>query len=599
MILSRFLGKLFGNQPRLYILCVGAFIFLYMAAVDYFVPMWSDEFAYSFVLNTDIRINGPAEILLSAQRIYLTWSGRSLIFIIHQTLIWLGEHWFDVSNALVFTTFIFLLPPTVIRRKWNSYKDLYLLLLVTGTAWFSLPIPGETIFWQTGSINYLWPATIMLVFLLPYRRIFDLAYPKTSSWRKLAGMALLGIITGSTQETAAATVIIYLVLVLGWRMVVEFRQAKSVFLPPTWAISGLAGVLIGAAIVFLAPGNQRRLEIMYGDMPLLQRLANFPSSLSAIIKHEAFLFIILAIAAMAAGLVFLLRKKIGPPTPGMFTKALIFFTAGTGSLLVMAVSPEFSYRAAFSGSVMFFCAFLALVEIILPAASSRPILTTAGNLILTAVCTAAIISGAGVFNDYRAIHQKVFQRQHIMDDELSRGNRDIRLPELGVTPSRFVFIYDIGIYRFGNTNQQFAHYYNLNSVVLDKPSIIIDFNEPPPYDLYQLVYDTGNGYRWNEPVSVSIVNNIESGRSVPFALPDLKIKNVRFDPGLQPGRTFKIKAVELNLGGISTTLSGQNLFERLVIATDMKNLRLENGLVVFETTGTDPGIELQAVDMLR
>jgi hypothetical protein len=82
-----------------------------------------------------------------------------------QFFCWVGKDSFNLINAIVFTAL-----PILITRITKS-KNLELVVIFTAIIWFFVPVPGETVFWLSGAVNYLWPTTCLIVYIHLYSNI--------------------------------------------------------------------------------------------------------------------------------------------------------------------------------------------------------------------------------------------------------------------------------------------------------------------------------------------------------------------------------------------------------------------------------------------
>lgn len=120
--------------------------------------------------------------------------------------------------------------------------------------WWSVPIYGQAFAWLTGACNYMWPAAISLIFLLPY---FDLLRARAPRHPLVWCIALipLGFWAGGGSETLGPAV--WLLSLLTLLLARRF---------PLWGIIGFLSSLTGVLVQALQPGNLKR-QRAGGDDP--------------------------------------------------------------------------------------------------------------------------------------------------------------------------------------------------------------------------------------------------------------------------------------------------------------------------------------------
>lgn len=135
-------------------------------------PEFLDDYVYKFVFDKtgpdySQRISNLWDVFRSQYGFYFAWNGRTVVQWTAQLFCGLlGKQVFNVMNALVFAAFIYLLRRQVAapgRLTLFSYAVVVALVLM-------LPTFCETFLWVTGSVNYLWCSTGVLLFLWYYEK---------------------------------------------------------------------------------------------------------------------------------------------------------------------------------------------------------------------------------------------------------------------------------------------------------------------------------------------------------------------------------------------------------------------------------------------
>ncbi len=240
----------------------GIYLFLYI--FNYLHPLnFGDDYIYAFIwqgnpmsvpLTEDaVRVTSLKDIFVSQWLHYFTWGGRTVAHVLVQFFMWTGKNLFNFFNA-----FIGVLLVTEIywcickgRISFNFMPgSLYWIFLLL---WTFTPAFSSVFFWLAGSCNYLWSNTFQLAFLLPYVRKYYSAEKEKD--RNIIFKAVLffgGIVAGWTNENSVCWIIlwVFLFLYVSWKD----NTLES------WMVVGASGLLIGYALLMLAPGNVARLH---------------------------------------------------------------------------------------------------------------------------------------------------------------------------------------------------------------------------------------------------------------------------------------------------------------------------------------------------
>lgn len=222
-----------------------AICFTAIYSLNRLTPIISDDFAYLFVYGEDGRITSIKDIIHSQINHYYMWGGRSVVHFIAQVLLMLPKYIADLLNTLVYVSYISLIYMHIKGRAKNS---ILLFLMVNLGVWFLQPVLGDTVFWLTGSANYLWGTWLILLFLLPFRLYRGRISTPILQILYSICIFILGILAGWTNENTAAAM---LVIIIGF--FIYYRSHKWSI--PVWAIAGFAGAVIGFIIMIAAPGN--------------------------------------------------------------------------------------------------------------------------------------------------------------------------------------------------------------------------------------------------------------------------------------------------------------------------------------------------------
>lgn len=315
------------------IILIGVFFF----SLNSLYPIYLDDWHYSFSLVGQEKISSLPDILIGQYAHYFDWGGRSVLHTIAQILLWIGEPWNNFINAIAYiilTLIIYFIANK--GNKTNSVLFIYINIFV----WFTLPALSQNLLWITGSANYLWGG--LLVFsLLYYYTSFYLKNEEKSSNLKTAGVLILGILAGWTNENTSIALIFF---ILGLLILLKIQKKKI----PAWMITGLIGTIIGCLIMILAPGNAIRSK---NDLWVAHQLREtdisfyfyrFVTVTKLAFKHlliPSCIYLILVIAYWIKSKKELKKEKL--------YLSVLFFSTSVVATIVMSGSPMFPERAWF------------------------------------------------------------------------------------------------------------------------------------------------------------------------------------------------------------------------------------------------------------
>lgn len=214
--------------------------------------MSPDEYNYSFVVGLEPthKISNLSDLFFSERSMYATWTGRVLVHTVMQIFLWIGLPIFYVLNPIMMILFIFLIIK-ISKNKFNMFNlSIVLFSLLTLIQCFA-----DKFIWTAGSINYLWSATSMLVYIYYlYNIVVD--YKKLSPLEVIIFL-LSALTTGLSQEniTFVTGSFVILLAITNFKKFLKFDFKKKILI-----ITSV--LLFGCGFLFLitAPGNFARLD---------------------------------------------------------------------------------------------------------------------------------------------------------------------------------------------------------------------------------------------------------------------------------------------------------------------------------------------------
>ena len=243
-------------------------IFIFMLALNHFMPIHRDDYNYAMIWKTGVHIASFSDVISSGVQHYLLHGGRTVTVFCLQLFLWLGKTAFDIANALMFLALVVLVTMHA-RRSVSFWRTPHLLAASALLLWLALPHFGEVAVWKSGSTVYLWSAVPACLFLLPYNLALKNAAARKDVRRiwAILPMFLLGILAGWSIENLAVTVVL---TVFGVSL---YTQRKYGFLP-LWMIAGALGALLGLVGLVAAPGNYVRYDVQGADKGILAHIGN-------------------------------------------------------------------------------------------------------------------------------------------------------------------------------------------------------------------------------------------------------------------------------------------------------------------------------------
>jgi len=294
-----------------------------------------DDYSYTFNFVTKERIDSFADIFQSLGIHYTHVNGRLPVHFFAHFFLWMGKGVFNVANTAAFAGLVTLV-------YYHAYGTLrrfrpYAWLAMFAGLWVLTPAFGESFLWVTGASNYLYGMLMILLYLIPYRRLPDAERPTGKPW--YVPLALLGgVLAGWTNESTGGALAVVLVCLIAWRLI----EKKPL---PLWCWAGLLGCVAGLFIMVLAPGELNRLNSAggMGGLGTILRRAIF-------ITAKLLRYLWPGILAWLLLFAYFLRRRCDIKR---LIYPVIFLLAGCAAAYAMAFSPQMPDRI-WSGPIVYF-----------------------------------------------------------------------------------------------------------------------------------------------------------------------------------------------------------------------------------------------------
>lgn len=340
MSLFQYINRTLNSSRSLILFAIFAGYFFVRTTL---LPIVHDDFCYAFIwdgehggnlaamhtgspeLEHRERVDSFADIAQSMWSHYFTWGGRVLAHTLVQFFMWIGKPYFNVANTIIFIALILVIVNLANTWLKISRKALIWIFLSLNlfAAWSM-----NTMFWLTGSCNYMWMSFFQLFFLTPYVKALR-SHEVGNSTLNTVIMIILGILAGWSNEVGALVTIFLTILM------VVMCKAQGLFRP--WMLAGLVMLIVSCAFMILAPGNFARLELAHPNFHYTPELlisfltVPFPRIIAADL-----------IALLPMFVYFFKRPKGRLNTPEILMLAFAF--GGFLVPVIMLFSPEFNLR---------------------------------------------------------------------------------------------------------------------------------------------------------------------------------------------------------------------------------------------------------------
>ena len=255
-----------------------------MLVMNMLTTLKEDDMSYTLVDGLWTPIGSLADLARSIYNHYWSTNGRLADVLAITFAGGLGKMAFNVCNTLVFGLMAHLLSLLATGRR--SVLVLVGFFTVVGTCY---PVPGETMLWLAGSINYMWAITASL--LLVYYLTRD-GQAVTMGWGRGVMLFLAAAVAGGFNEATSVGFLAGLCL---------FYACNRRRFTPVVGVA-LAGYLVGLLLIVSSPGAWQRAAA--GDIAINMSFDRLLSSRFFIFKEKMLRFItpLLALAMCVVAL---------------------------------------------------------------------------------------------------------------------------------------------------------------------------------------------------------------------------------------------------------------------------------------------------------
>jgi len=155
-----------------------------------------DDYNYAMIFGgDDLKITSFTEIKESSKFLYESWTGRILPHILVGLFMTTNVWVFYILNTIMFLILL------VIITRFISRKNTYLTLIMAFGFFVYGTMFGEKFAWISGSLNYLWTAVALMVYLYTFYGYF-VENKDLNKWKKII-LTLSGFVVGFLHEVTA------------------------------------------------------------------------------------------------------------------------------------------------------------------------------------------------------------------------------------------------------------------------------------------------------------------------------------------------------------------------------------------------------------
>ncbi len=405
------------NKYKICLLYFTIFVLLWL--LTYYTPVdIGDDIAYMFVFGENGRpIHSVLDCFVSQYNHYFVQHGRvPVMFLVQLFDAVLGKDLYNICNGIVFCITLYLLVKLTFQRQ-----NVFPIILAVFLIFFFVPAFGDTHLWLTGSIDYMWASTFILLFLFLFRR-----YSNQTPSLHLLWICPFSLIVGMCHEAFSLSLSFGLFVYL-------YIERKHLF--NTAALPIAVAFIIGTLLLSFAPGTQRRLQLESGIdmMYFLKRIVAGIYSLFFTLRIFWF-FIILFIYAC---------RKNRIDAKQFLMQHILVFSAMVVSPAILFVDARYGGRINYATEVLALIMLLHLIYRFEPIKSKKFLSFSCALILLLSYIPVASVAREN-FNNYRNVKK-----------QLEEKNQLVRVPQLRKVNS-FESRYLHGIVGFGEQSYFFA-----------------------------------------------------------------------------------------------------------------------------------------------
>lgn len=276
-----------------------AVFLLLQAAVLFSVPLFGDDYYYGSFLKKGMSFFVTENVVH-----YTKTNGRAVVHLLDELLLAGGTNYlwkifnlFSIAVSVYFTAAVassrFAFSHTPSDEEKRRFSRM-LIIICTLTGLLEIGILRQTLYWATGSMNYLFPYALFICYYYFLRRDIEKETASSSLWA-------LGFFAGFSSEQAGFATLATTVAIL----VMHYVKRRT---PPlSQYFTNLVAVGAGFALQIFAPGNAMRTSYYpeFYAKSIIERISENLKPLYNIIFNidGIYIFVLIAFCCLAFFLV--------------------------------------------------------------------------------------------------------------------------------------------------------------------------------------------------------------------------------------------------------------------------------------------------------
>ena len=314
------------------------FVFGFIFVLNHNTEFVTDDFIYQFVFEgrypspTTRLLSNPFEIFGSMANHWSMWGGRVTVHFLLQLAFLLGRNFFDVFNSIMF-----VLLGILIYLHIDSKRKLNIPLLITiyAVVFLFVPQPGSTIFWKSGSANYLWSSVLIMIMTLIFKKHFDNENSIKDNNKNSILLLIYGLLIGCANENTGCALIVSILIFIAFY---KIKYNKI----PKWSYFALGGTVVSYLFLLVSPGNYLRTEEMYPGVKYgFTNLIDYTLKITKLTNKYIGIIIIIAVLTF---IIILKEKKSVKSFINDYGNQIIFFIFSFISVYSLVLSPAYPER---------------------------------------------------------------------------------------------------------------------------------------------------------------------------------------------------------------------------------------------------------------
>ena len=449
-------------------------------------PVHTDEYMYSFIFGTDIKITEPIQLIISLKRMYLEWSGRLVSNFLQQFLIYIGLDIFAILNSFVIILILYFSSKIILKllneTKYRKQEFIIVNILIFIFIWFFTPSFSQDFIWMVGSANYAWPLLLNIILLYYYLTLNKNDKINTKY------IILLFLVAVSNESSVIFTGIFMTLNVIIEKLAKKEIQKNKFF--------SLIFFSIFSLVLILSPGNLVRIKNESGVF--FPRNTIFEKAIY-ILQLKEFRILMLTIIILLVLILFFKLREIKIPFD-------LFITAILNFIVFIFILPRNEDRALLYPMYSLILFLVILIFQLLKKIKRRKLILISFVPLLLTIC-----STAKVLNYYNVIVKNLENRRRMQIEYYSSVNAkeiiltryDKKINNISHQHKVYDFLQTDPNYFFNLHMARYFEFDKVYSVNEDKKLLILEFEKNSDIktlrldlngETYSALYNFNNNY---------------------------------------------------------------------------------------------------------